>query len=137
MVTPPNSPKVAEFLSALKAWAASRADIVAVALVGSHARGQATPESDVDIVLLTMRPEDYLEDRRWLDRFGRVLRQQPEDWGRVTALRTWYQDGLEVEFGITTPDWAEAPLDEGTRQVVEAGFAPVFDRKGILRTLKS
>src|SRR5687767_1223031 len=38
-------------------WAERRPDIRAVALVGSHARNTATPDSDVDLILLTTQPE--------------------------------------------------------------------------------
>ena len=109
-----------------------RADVAAVVLVGSHARDQATPDSDIDLVILTSAPRRYLEDRAWLEGFGAVVRWQAEDWGRVQALRVCYRDGPEVEFGLTTPDWADGPLDDGTRRVLDAGFTVVFDRVGRL-----
>jgi uncharacterized protein len=126
------SQRVQQLLQAVGAWAAQRADVAAVLLVGSQARGQATPDSDVDLVILTNEPGRYFEDRAWLEDFGAVERSEPEDWGRVQALRVWYRDGPEVEFGLTTPDWAEEPLDEGTRRVLHPGFAVVFDRDGRL-----
>jgi hypothetical protein len=46
----------------------------------------------------------------------------------VTSLRVWYADGLEVEFGIADRDWASAPLDAGTRRVLEEGLVVLFDR---------
>ncbi|HET7011791.1 MAG TPA: nucleotidyltransferase domain-containing protein [Anaerolineales bacterium] len=123
---------VAAFLETVRAWAAGEDDIEAVVLVGSHARGQARPGSDVDLVILTTDPQRYLRERRWLETFGSVAAQNLEDWGRVTSVRAVYADGLEVEFGLTTPDWAEAPVDEGTRQVIEKGCVVVFDRGGKL-----
>jgi predicted nucleotidyltransferase len=119
-------------LDAVGAWAAGRSDVSAVVLVGSRARGQAKPDSDVDLVVLTSAPEPYLEDHSWIELFGEVDRSELEDWGRVQSVRVFYRDGLEVEFGIATPDWAEEPLDEGTRRVLDAGFVVVFDRGGNL-----
>jgi predicted nucleotidyltransferase len=122
--------RLRRFLNEVRTWAESQPDIAAVVLVGSQARGQATPESDVDLVILTTQPARYLQEPSWLERFGRPSRQMQEDWGRVIAVRVWYQGGLVVEFGITTPDWAQAPLNEGTRRVLDAGFVLVFDRGG-------
>ncbi len=48
--------------------------------------------------------------------------------GRVTSLRVWYADGLEVEFAIADRAWASAPLDAGTRRVIEDGCVVLFDR---------
>jgi hypothetical protein len=46
----------------------------------------------------------------------------------VTSLRVRYADGLEVEFGIADRTWASAPLDPGTRRVIEDGCIVLFDR---------
>jgi predicted nucleotidyltransferase len=48
------------FLDQVVLWAAEHADIQAVALVGSYARGKPTPSSDVDLVLLVDEPRNYL-----------------------------------------------------------------------------
>jgi hypothetical protein len=53
----------------------------------------------------------------------------------VTSLRVRYADGLEVEFGFAAPDWAAAPLDAGTRRVLEGGVRVVFDRGVVLRAV--
>ena len=123
---------IEQFLSAVVRWASAQPDIRAVALVGSHARGAAKSTSDVDLVILTTCPRRYLEDTGWATRFGTVARQQLEDWGKVTSLRVWYQDGEEVEFGITTPDWVAQPIDEGTRRVISGGIRVLFDREDCL-----
>jgi predicted nucleotidyltransferase len=125
-------PRVVGFLEAVRRWASARPDILAVALVGSYARGAATDSSDVDLVLLTEEPESYFVDTAWVGVFGDIRCQQAEDWGKVTSLRVWYRDGLEVEFGITRPDWATPPLDDGTREVVEAGLVVLHDVQGCL-----
>ncbi|HSB01757.1 MAG TPA: hypothetical protein VLE49_13990, partial [Anaerolineales bacterium] len=67
----------------------------------------------------------------WIKRFGGVDKQEAEDYGKLTSLRVWYQNGVEVEYGITTPDWAATPLDAGTRQVIQGGMIVLFER-GIL-----
>ena len=119
---------IERFLSAVVRWASAQPDIVAVALVGSYARGTANPTSDVDLVILTTCPQRYLQATNWATTFGPVAEQAIEDWGKVTSLRVWYEDGDEVEFGITTPEWVTHPIDEGTRRVISNGMRILFDR---------
>ncbi len=124
--------RVEDFLWQVRTWAKQQPDIEAVLLVGSYARGAARADSDVDLVILTTAPERYLADPSFAGHFGPVSRWEKEDWGRVTSLRVWYEGGLEVEYGLTLPDWAARPLDEGTREVISAGVKVVFDRRGSL-----
>ncbi len=130
MDVPPD--EVESFLQDFSAWAQAQPDIQAAALVGSYARHTATDESDVDPVILAQDPPRYLRQRAWLRRFGEIRRQQREACGRVTSLRVVYADGREVEYGITGVDWAAAPLDEGTRRVIEDGMRILFERQPLL-----
>jgi hypothetical protein len=57
-----------------------------------------------------------------------------EAWGRVTSLRVWYEDGLEVEFSLATPDWATSP-DDGTRRVVSDGLRVLWDPNGLFDSM--
>ena len=93
---------LAEFIQRFAVWAQSQPDLLAVALVGSHARGQARPDSDVDLVLICSRAADYLADLSWTLQFGAVREHQVEDYGKVMSIRAWYENGLEVEYGITS-----------------------------------
>ena len=54
-----------EFIRHLTSWAPMRSDIVGLALVGSHARGTATAESDVDLAIIATEPAVLLSDRSW------------------------------------------------------------------------
>ncbi|NMC53308.1 MAG: hypothetical protein GYA48_06705 [Chloroflexi bacterium] len=125
------------FLLNFTAWARSQPDVLAAALVGSYARGTASPTSDVDLVILARDPQKYLSDQAWVRRFGQPLRSQMEDYGRLTSLRVWYQSGLEVEFGLTGADWAARPLDAGTRRVIEDGLRVLFERLPLLSPYQS
>ena len=54
----------------------------------------------------------------------------------LTSLRVLYTSGLEVEFGLTTRDWARLPLDFGTQMVISDGINVLFEREaGILTGL--
>jgi predicted nucleotidyltransferase len=120
--------RVARLILDVQAWAQKRPDVLGVALVGSYARQAATPESDVDLVIVCQSPSEYLGDEEWIGIFGEPKRTAQEDWGRVTSMRVWYADGLEVEFGMADRDWGSAPLDPGTRQVMNDGGVILFDR---------
>ncbi len=116
----------------VRAWAEGRHDIRALALVGSHARGDARPDSDIDLVVLCSEPLRYLRSTEWVAAFGPVRRSRLEDWGKVRSIRVWYRDGAEVELGIAGLDWAELPLDRGTSDVLRGGSAILLDRDGLL-----
>lgn len=52
-------------------------------------------------IVETEHPSNYLENTLWIERFGLVQKHQTEDYGKLTSLRVWYQNGMEVEYGIT------------------------------------
>lgn len=105
---------------------------MSVALVGSHARGNARADSDVDFVIQCTSPARYLEDHTWISEFGVVQSVSVEDWGIVQSLRVFYADGPEVEYGITSSEWVSLPLDEGTLKVLRDGVIVLLDRDGNL-----
>jgi len=118
------------FLNSVEKWAEQNEDIKSLILVGSHARGEAREDSDVDLVIITTKQDIYVNNY-FIDNFGKVIKYQKEDWGRVTSVRVWYgNNGLEIEFGITTPIWISKPLDEGTRRVLADGFKVLVDKEG-------
>ncbi len=121
-----------DFLDVFLAWASAQPDVQGIALVGSYARGTAGDDSDIDLVILTEQPSNYLENILWIERFGLVQKHQIEDYGKLTSLRVWYQNGMEVEYGLTMPDWATLPLDAGTREVMHGGIKVLFERGRLL-----
>jgi predicted nucleotidyltransferase len=126
-----------DFLAAVSEWAAGNALVYAVALVGSHGRGEATPDSDIDLVIVGDAPA-LLGDAGWVQHFGVVRQLAVEDYGVVTSLRVHYAAGagvaagLEVEYGIAGKSWAQLPLDPGTAAVMHSGFKGVYDPVGLL-----
>jgi uncharacterized protein len=118
------------------AWIRTQPDVQAAALVGSYARNAATERSDVDLLILSTEVEKYFEPRRWTSIFGAVDKYDVENWGRVKSLRIFYKGAAEVEYGFSTPDWADLPVDEGTRRVVTDGMKILFDPQGILKRLQ-
>jgi hypothetical protein len=64
--------------------------------------------------------------------FGRVIARKIEPYGRLTSLRVWYENGLEIEYGFTTREWVQTPLDEGTKRVIEGGMRVLFEKEPLL-----
>lgn len=121
--------EVESLLRGVAAWAGERRDVVAVALVGSWARGAAGQESDVDLVIMTTDPSRYVDSDAWADPFEVSLAKTPEPWGAVTSRRGRDATGLEIEFGFTTPEW---PGGDG---VLREGARIVHDPNGVLAKL--
>ena len=113
-------------------WSRRRRDIRAAALVGSYARESAKEKSDVDLVIITEKPRWYIDNTEWTRVFGRAIAQQVEEYGELTALRVWYENGLEIEYGFTTRAWVKAPLDEGTKRVIDDGMRVLFEKESLL-----
>ena len=125
---------VDELLSRVRAWVTEEDGLVAAALAGSHARDEAGPDSDVDLVILADDPERWIADTTWVASFGAPAELEIEDWGRLTSVRVRYAEGLEVEFGMTRPTWATEP-DQGTLGVVASGFRVVWDPQALFSAL--
>jgi len=123
------------FLEEFSRWAAGRPEVVAAALVGSHARGTATTGSDVDLVILCEAPQDLLA-ADWPKTFGDVESRGIEDYGALRSLRVHYRGGPEVEFGVALPSWAALPLDPGTRAVLADGACILHDPSRILQAAR-
>ena len=124
--------KVKDLLNAVTKWAEGNPGILGVALVGSYARDKAKVDSDIDLVVLASTPKEFIDNPEWTKGFGNVKSFKVEDWGLVTSLRVFYQGDLEVEFGMTTLEFASEPIDEGSRQVIADGMRILFDKSGLL-----
>ena len=132
----PKGQQVRQFVDEFNQWAASQPDILAVALLGSYARNEATCASDIDLLIIASEPQTYLQDTQWAQCFGAICRQQIESYGKVTSLRVWYSSGYEVEYGFTDEMWSALPLDEGTKKVVSDGMKILSERGSVLSRLK-
>lgn len=127
---------VQALMNALRAWVALQPDMRAAAVVGSYARGAATADSDVDVMLLTDHGAAYLAHPTWADAFGTVRTWHVEDWGLVTTLRVFYAAGLEVEYNFAPVVWAAVPVDAGTHWVVADGMHILYDPHELLHQLQ-
>lgn len=128
--------QVDQLLRCILEWADSRTDIRAVGVVGSYARGTAAAASDLDIILLTTTPTEYVEREEWVEQLGIGALIATRNWGAITERRLRTPGKLEVDIGIGQPVWASTtPVDEGTAKVVNDGMRVIHDPDGLLREL--
>lgn len=132
MITPRRRAEYAEILRCTTRWASTRPDIRAVGLAGSWARGKENMSSDIDLVVLTLEPESYVLDSRWVSeatgRPGQARIVRTRKWGPLTERRVQLPSGLLVEYGFAPLTWARTDsLDPGTAGVVADGFEVLFD----------
>ena len=60
------------------------------------------------------------------------------EWGPVTEWRFRRRSGLQVEFDVAAPSWADViPLDPGTARVISDGLQIVHDPRSLLTRLQS
>jgi predicted nucleotidyltransferase len=125
-----------QYIGEVTAWAKSRNDINSLVLVGSYARKQARPDSDIDFVVVCQDKDILLKNTSWIHVFGEVTRFSLEEWGKVTSVRVFYLGGLEIEFGIVSLNWCDVPVDAGTYRVVSDGMLILKDTNNQLENVK-
>ena len=126
---------VEQILASVSAWARSRPDVLALALVGSWACGRARQDSDVDLVLLVSEPQMFRRDERWMAEIRwpdrRVVGWRDADYGVAWSRHVRLEPAWEIEFTFCDPSWAATdPVDPGTATVVSRGCRPLLDRAG-------
>jgi uncharacterized protein len=126
----------AEIVDRVTRWVANRPDVSGLLLVGSVARGTARPDSDVDLVLLTTDVAGYLDDHTWAGELSLGPPIRAKQWGPISERRFHTDSGLEIEFGIGPPSWADIdPVDPGTHRVINDGCRILHDPNGSLARL--
>lgn len=117
---------VPSFLKKLQTWVKDEPKILAIILVGSHARNEAKQKSDIDLIIICDDCASFPQDQSWVDQFGLVTSHKQEDWGLLQAVRVFFVDGLEVEFGFTSPEWL---TNKDSREILLKGNIILFDRQ--------
>jgi hypothetical protein len=136
---PSMAESVVALLKIVIRWAESRRDILALALVGSHARGTAHVASDVDLLFIVSDQASFrtdlswLRDIQWHETGAEVAGWRDETYGVVWSRHVVLSSGPEVEFTFAGPSWAStAPMDPGTKRVVTDGWRVLRDPDGLL-----
>ncbi len=129
-------------LAAVVDWTRSRSDLSAAALVGSWVGGRASPDSDLDILILTAQRDRFLADPAWVAEIdwnrtkSEVAGWHDRRYGAVWSRHLLLEPLAEVELSFGLPSWAETePIDAGTRRVLRDGLEVLFDRAGLFGPL--
>jgi hypothetical protein len=129
-------------LEAIVGWARARPDVRGVALVGSHARGTARPDSDIDVAMLTATRAALRADKSWIDAIewsitgAQLANWGDEDYGVVWSRHVTLGSGTEVEISVTPVSWAaNTPPDADIRRVISDGCRVFYDPDGMLERL--
>lgn len=117
-----------ELIAKVGRWSQRDDRVLAAGICGSHARGEAGANSDIDFCILTADPGSLLGDRSWIFGFGADARvnEAIEDYKLVQSIRVFY-GAVEAEFGITDRAWAELPIDPETASVINDGMRILYD----------
>jgi aminoglycoside 6-adenylyltransferase len=89
-------------------WASGRDDVRAAAVLGSRARRDRPADewSDLDVVVVAREPALLLERADWIAELGspRITFVEPTATGDGLERRVLYEDGVDVDFSIVSPD---------------------------------
>jgi aminoglycoside 6-adenylyltransferase len=103
-VRSPNAAAYAQLLDRFVAWAQSQPDIRAALLVGSRARAERPADewSDLDIIVLSTRPERYLAETDWVANVGTpwLTFIEKTGTGDERERRVLFAGGLDVDFAL-------------------------------------
>lgn len=136
-------PDIPALLETITDWAKTRKDVRGLALVGSHARNQATADSDLDLLVLAENPEDFrdmdsLSGIDWSRTGVHPARYTDEVYGVVWSRRVWLDPEHELDVAFAPVSWANrSPLDIGTYQVIADGFRVLYDPDGSLQRVSA
>jgi len=133
--------RVFGILQTVTRWAKAQENVRGLALVGSHARNAARPDSDIDLVVLAQDTKIY-RDAAWLTAIEwsaagvHPVKWSHEEYGVLWSLRVWFEPECEVEFGFAPLSWAEvSPVDKGTQRVIADGCRILYDPDGLMKRL--
>jgi hypothetical protein len=134
--------QIGKTLDAVIAWAASRPDILGVALIGSWARGEATASSDVDLMFIAVAPDAFREND-WPSQIAWaaplcVTGSRDATYGVVWSRHLRLSSGPEIEFSFADRSWvATNPVAPSTVDVVRGGWRILVDKQRLLERLQA
>lgn len=84
-------------------------------------------------------PNAFRQDTRWMREVGlglEVSSWRDEDYGAAWSRRIFLENGEELEFTLSTREWAKIdPADAGTFRVISDGCQILYDPEGTLERL--
>jgi predicted nucleotidyltransferase len=129
-------------IDAVRVWLEGRNDLRALALVGSWARGNPEPGSDLDLIIVANDPEKlhvpdvWLRDIPFATAAFEIDRYVTRRYGNVWSCHVHLEPNAQVELTFAAPAWANIdPPDPGTTFIVADAFRIIVDKDGALQRL--
>ncbi len=124
-----------ERITLIQQWLKGENEILGALLIGSYARGDQREDSDIDLIFVVEDPKAWIETTQWVKRFGPVMSHTQELYEEVMALRVYYKDNVEIEFGFVEKTWLSKPIKETTREALNGGYKILFDKQDVFDNL--
>jgi len=133
----------------VRTWAEDRADIRAVFVIGSRARADhpADEWADLDLVIVTTNPDDYVSTADWVNMLGKPLLTfiEPTATAGEKERRVLFEGMLDVDFAILPRAKATGLLQTTGREggvmqlsnVLGRGIRVLVDKDQALKKLQS
>jgi aminoglycoside 6-adenylyltransferase len=124
-----------QLLRQIITWAESRADILAVVLVGSGARLDLPADewSDIDLVLVAADPSAYLGSDAWCAAIDEpwigTLERGPD--GQIVERRVLFRSGIDADFIVISSD-LRALQTEPLQSITARGMRVLLDKDMLL-----
>jgi hypothetical protein len=135
------SPEVIDqIVATLRRWVNAQAPLRALAIVGSRARGDARPDSDLDVLVFT-NDMTWASSVEWLrdPKLGLTEQTITSAQREVHGIaRSWRMllGAAEVDLTFADTSWANtSPIDCGTWRVLSDGIKVLVDKDGLLMAL--
>ena len=122
-------------LASIVAWAQATANVRALIMTGSRARGDGRVDefSDLDIEIIADDPEPLMRDDAWWRAFGRVLVHLPTIIRpRHETRLVFYEGGMKVDFSICGRERVGVMVEsQALNRLYERGYRVLVDKDGI------
>ncbi len=123
----------------LTAWGSQNESVRAIVIIGSRARQKNPPDgfSDLDLVLVVSRMEEFNPDTRWLGQLGSVwMRFTERTVNGAAECRVVFEGGWDVDIVLVNADECRALIrDKDGRDLLQRGTLVLLDKIGVAEWL--
>lgn len=128
--------KYEKLIEQVTTWCENRQDIRAVMIVGSRARTERPADewSDLDLVLFSTQPEEYLSSEDWVMEIGPYWMTFVEKTaiGGGKERRVLFEDALDVDFSIfPLQGFKQLVENDETQTTLSRGIRVLVDKDGL------
>jgi nucleotidyltransferase-like protein len=138
-MTPESTVRLSEIVAK---WVRRNANTRALGMVGSWARGNPRPDSDLDLLILARNPELYFTDDSLLAKIGfattgyQVLSRAVVDYGARRSHKLGLSPDAAVELIFAPLNWANFdPVEPGSARIARDGLCILVDKDRLFSRL--